>query len=315
MHETDNQTDQTDQTDQSENDSWVVGIDGSEAAAHALDWATGHALGRTSRLQLVTSWQAPISGSTIEGVPAGSSSLDRDLLVKGAQRLVDVAADGVAHLDGISINPIVAHGGPSAVLLDAADDAALLVVGSRGRGGFKRLLLGSTSTQCATHASGPTAIVPRAASTESATDIVVGIDGSDNSIAALVWALAFAQPGTRVEALSVWDISPIAVGADQFFFPEATDLAEERFHHLVDNVVAEHTDGSAPDTAGDVTIERTFVTGVPRRILAERSLSTDLMVLGARGHGAIGSALMGSVSTWTLHHTETTTVIVPAPPI
>lgn len=309
MHDTDNHT-----TNQTNKDTWVVGIDGSDAAAHALDWAAAHAGGRTSRLQLVTSWQAPISGTTVEGVPAGSSSLDRDLMVKSAQQLVQGAADGVADMDGVSVESAVAHGGPSAVLLDAADNAALLVVGSRGRGGFKRLLLGSTSTQCATHASGPTAIVPHAANTEAATDIVVGIDGSDNSIAALVWALAFAQPGTRVEALSIWDISPIAVGADQFFFPEATDLAEERFHHLVDNVVDEHTGGSGDRAPRHVTVERTFVTGIPRRILAERSATTNLMVLGARGHGAVGAALMGSVSTWTLHHTETTTVIVPAPP-
>ena len=94
MHETDNETET--QTGQSENNSWVVGVDGSEAAAHALDWATGHAPGRTSRLQLVTSWLAPISGSTIEGIPAGSSSFDRDLLVDSAQRLVNDAADRVA---------------------------------------------------------------------------------------------------------------------------------------------------------------------------------------------------------------------------
>ncbi len=298
---------------QPDNQAWVVGIDGSDAAAHALEWATIHAPGRTSRLRLVTSWQAPVSAPTVQSVPSGSSVFDQDLLANSAQRVVNAAADGITSADGITLEPVVGHGGPSAVLLDAADDAALLIVGTRGRGGFQRLLLGSTSTQCATHASGAVAVVPQAADTRAARDIVVGIDGSDNSIAALEWALTFAQPGSRVEALSVWDTSPITVGTDQFFFPEATDLAEQRFDHLVDRVVADHPSTSTGENAANVTVEHRFVTGMPRRVLSERSQSTDLLVLGARGHGAIGAALMGSVSTWTLHHANTTTVIVPAP--
>lgn len=291
---------------------WVVGIDGSDAAAHALDWATMHARGRTSRLRLLTSWQAPVSAPTIEGIPSGASVFDQGQLADSAQLLVDAAAESITPIDGITLEPVVAHGGPSAVLLDAADHAALLIVGTRGRGGFQRLLLGSTSTQCATHASGPVAVVPHAADTRVAGDIVVGFDGSDNSIAALEWALTFAQPGSRVEVLSVWDTSPITVGTDQFFFPEATDLAEQRFDHLVDRVVADHPSTCPGQNAANVTVEHRFVTGMPRRVLSERSQSTDLLVLGARGHGAIGAALMGSVSTWTLHHANTTTVIVPA---
>jgi nucleotide-binding universal stress UspA family protein len=307
MNSTDSQIDI-----QPDNRAWVVGIDGSDAAAHALEWATIQAPGRTSRLRLVTSWQAPVSAPTIQSIPSGSSVFDQDQLASSAQRVVDAAADNITPADGITLEPVVAHGGPSAVLLDAADDAALLIVGTRGRGGFQRLLIGSTSTQCATHASGAVAVVPQAADTRAATDIVVGIDGSDNSIAALEWALTFAQPGSRVEALSVWDTSPITVGTDQYFFPEATDLAEQRFDHLVDRVVADHPNTSRGENATNVTVEHHFVAGMPRRVLSERSRSTDLLVLGARGHGAIGAALMGSVSTWTLHHANTTTVIVPA---
>ena len=305
-HETDNQTDT-----QGDRAIWVVGVDGSDAAAHALEWATTHAPGRTPRLRLVTSWQVPIEGATIEGTASGSPGFDRDLLVDSAQRVVAEAACRTAPAEGITLESVVARGAPAAVLLDAAEDATLLVVGTRGRGGFRRLLLGSTSTQCATHASGPVAVVPETTNPGPAVDIVVGIDGSDNSIAALEWALTFAQPGSRVEALSVWDNSPITVGADQFFFPEATDLAEQRFHHLVDRVVAGHSNTSSQPTGGDIAVKRNFVIGTPRRILSERSLSADLVALGARGHGAIGAALLGSVSTWTLHHASTTTVIVP----
>jgi nucleotide-binding universal stress UspA family protein len=282
-----------------------VGIDGSANAEHALAWTTTHADGRASCLRLVTAWQVPLSGPAVETWPMGSPAYDRDLLMKSAQRLVDDAAATAGRNTDVGLQTIVAHGGAAAVLLDAGDEASLLVVGTRGRGGFQRLLLGSTSTQCATHASHPIAVVPEQAEVTETQDIVVGVDGSPNSIAALNWALTFATPDTRVEALSVWDTSPLAAGADQFFFPEATGLAEERFHHLIDEVEAR-----APQ---DRAVERTFVTGMPRQTIAERAESTDLLVVGTRGHGAIGAAVIGSVSTWLLHHVPRAIVIVPSP--
>ena len=236
----------------------------------------------------------------------GSPAYDRDLLMASAQRLADDAAATAGSRCKVAVETRLAHGGAAAVLLAAGDDASLLVVGTRGRGGFQRLLLGSTSTQCATHAKCPVAVVPERAEITETQDIVVGVDGSPNSIAALHWALNFATPETRVEAVSVWDTSPLAAGADQFFFPEATGLAEERFHHQIDDVEASNPRDNA--------VERTFVTGMPRQTIAERAESTDLLVVGARGHGAIGSAVIGSVSTWLLHHVPRAVVVVPGAP-
>jgi nucleotide-binding universal stress UspA family protein len=284
---------------------WVVGIDGSANAEHALAWATAHADGRASRLRLVTAWQVPLSGPAVETWPMGTPAYDRDLLMASAQRLVDDAAATAGHNTDVALQTDITHGGAAAVLLDAGDETSLLVVGTRGRGGFQRLLLGSTSTQCATHTSHPIAVVPERADIRDTQDIVVGVDGSPNSIAALKWALSFATPETRVEAMSVWDTSPLAAGADQFFFPEATGLAEERFHHLIDDVEQSESRNNA--------VVRTFVTGMPRQAIAERAESTDLLVLGARGHGAIGAAVIGSVSTWLLHHVPRAIVVVPSP--
>ncbi len=67
--------------------------------------------------------------------------------------------------------------------------------------------------------------------------LVVAFDGSDNSMTALRWAIGFADPEAVIDCVMVWDVTPIVVGADQFFFPEASDLARERFDHLVDQVV------------------------------------------------------------------------------
>jgi nucleotide-binding universal stress UspA family protein len=202
------------------------------------------------------------------------------------------------------VNAAVGHGGPAQVLLEASQSAALLVIGSRGRGGFSRLLLGSTSTQCATHASVPTIVVPGDVAPTAVETVMVGCDGSPNSMAALRWAIDFAPPGGTVVVVWVWDATPLAVGADAFFFPDASDLAAERFHHLADTVADQAL-------SRNVTLEREFVRGTPRSALAAQADKADLVVVGARGHGAVGAALLGSVSTWLLHHLHRPIAVVP----
>jgi nucleotide-binding universal stress UspA family protein len=132
----------------------------------------------------------------------------------------------------------------------------------------------------------------------------VGCDGSPNSMTALRWAIDFAAPGGTVVVAWVWDATPLAVGADAFFFPDASDLAAERFHHLVDNVADQAR-------ARDVTLEREFIRGTPRSALGAHAEKVDLVAVGARGHGAVGAALLGSVSMWLLHHVHRPIAIVP----
>jgi nucleotide-binding universal stress UspA family protein len=227
-----------------------------------------------------------------------------DALQAAAHTTVEELARSLGPSLEMPVTHSVGHGGAASLLLDAAHSSSLLIVGSRGRGGFARLLLGSTSTQCATHSTAPVVVIPAAAPIGHLAVIVVAFDGSANSIAALQWANEFAAPGSVIECVSVWDTTPIAVGADQFFFPEASALAEERFEHLAMQTIR-------PARRGDVEVRYSFVEGQPRRILAERAASSDLLVVGARGHGAIGIALLGSVSTWLLHQALGPVVVVP----
>lgn len=282
---------------------WVVGLDGSDCAANALEWAAVNADGRAGDVALVTAWQTPVVGAYPMSAPMTMGVDETELHDAAAHDVAEVAADLGGRLD-VPVSASVGHGGPAQVLLDASATAGLLVIGSRGRGGFARLLLGSTSTQCATHASVPTIVVPGDAPPERVERILVGCDGSPNSMTALRWAIDFASPGGTVVVAWVWDATPLAVGADAFFFPDASDLAAERFHHLVDTV----TDQAR---AGGVTLEREFVRGTPRSALAEQAEDVDLVAVGARGHGAVGAALLGSVSTWLLHHVHRPIAIVP----
>jgi nucleotide-binding universal stress UspA family protein len=285
-----------------DNGTWVVGLDGSDCATNALEWAASNVVGRGSSLELVSAWQTPIAGAYPMSSPVTVVD-DTQFHDDAVRDVAEVAADFGRRLT-LPVAASVGHGGPAQVLLEASESAALLVIGSRGRGGFARLLLGSTSTQCATHASVPTIVVPGDAEPASVETVMVGCDGSPNSMAALRWAIDFAPTGGTVVVVWVWDATPLAVGADTFFFPDASDLAAERFHHLVDTVAEQAR-------ARDVTLEREFVRGTPRSALAAQAENADLVVVGARGHGAVGAALLGSVSTWLLHHLHRPVAVVP----
>ena len=295
----------SDSSHRADQGTWVVGLDGSECASNALEWAAVNASGRATAVELVTAWQTPVVGAYPMSAPMMVELDDTDFHDAAAHDVAEIATQLGERLD-VPVVASVGHGGPAQVLLESSESAALLVIGSRGRGGFARLLLGSTSTQCATHASVPTIVVPGDAEPKRAETVLVGCDGSPNSMEALRWAIDFASPGGTVVVAWVWDATPLAVGADAFFFPDASDLAADRFHHLVDSVADQAR-------LRDVTLEREFVRGTPRSALASQAENADIVVVGARGHGAVGAALLGSVSTWLLHHLHRPIAVVPLP--
>lgn len=139
----------------------VVGVDGSDHGARALDWAIDEA-GRRGASRCVAAGRArlaiPVPGADIAGFAASPTVLEA--AETNARKIVDDAA-AVASAAGIENVGTTLVSGPAApALLDAAEGADLLVVGSLGRGGFAGLLLGSVSQQCAHHAPGPIVIVP-----------------------------------------------------------------------------------------------------------------------------------------------------------
>ena len=142
----------------------VVGVDGSEASKDALRWALEEARLRRSPLLAVYAWLFPQIGGR-GYIP--SELLDPELLRATAQEQLDgFVADLAGESDGVEIEHVVRQGPAAQVLVEAAEEAELLVVGSRGRGGFAGLLLGSVSQQCAHHAACPVVIVRGPAQTE-----------------------------------------------------------------------------------------------------------------------------------------------------
>jgi nucleotide-binding universal stress UspA family protein len=134
----------------------VVGIDGSEGSKAALRWARNEARALAARLDVVHVWQYPW---VVTASGAAATGVGRDEFEAEGRRLLEQETDELETGD-VEIHRRLGTGNAAEVLLRAADGADLLVVGSRGRGGFAGLLLGSVSQQCAQHAPCPVVIVP-----------------------------------------------------------------------------------------------------------------------------------------------------------
>jgi nucleotide-binding universal stress UspA family protein len=134
----------------------VVGFDGSDCSREALTFAVQEARMRGARLRIVSAWTVPVT------VYAGAGYVDLSpSQFEQATELVSAdAVTAVAELDPtLDVEPTTPNEQAAAALIAAAEDADLLVVGSRGHGGFARLLLGSVSEQVAHHATCPVTIV------------------------------------------------------------------------------------------------------------------------------------------------------------
>jgi nucleotide-binding universal stress UspA family protein len=148
----------------------VVGVDASEGSRRALRWAAEEAASRDAELEVVhvydytPAWRAEAYPSGAEPGPLEVWGPEMDAATREAadhaQRLVD---EMVAELDrpGVTTHAVLSSR-PAQILVERSADAALLVVGSRGRGGFAGLLLGSVSQRCVMYAACPVVVVPPA---------------------------------------------------------------------------------------------------------------------------------------------------------
>jgi nucleotide-binding universal stress UspA family protein len=133
----------------------VVGIDGSETSRAALRWAMDEARQRKAAVEVVHAWHQPFAGGY-----AYMGEIDLSTFEEDARRVLDAAVDEVDTTGVPSVEPILVADPPTQALLDAAKGASLLVVGTRGRGGFAGLLLGSVGQQVVHHAACPVVVVP-----------------------------------------------------------------------------------------------------------------------------------------------------------
>ncbi len=135
----------------------VVGVDGSEHSLEALRWAAAEARLRHAPLRVVGAFTTPLMSTGYE-----VAAPDPDDLRAASETMLGAAVDAVAAaglLDGIEVSSEALEGHPGERLIALSEEADLLVVGSRGHGGFLGLLLGSVTTYCVNHARCPVVVV------------------------------------------------------------------------------------------------------------------------------------------------------------
>ncbi|MGK5443491.1 universal stress protein [Micromonospora sp. URMC 105] len=272
----------------------LVGYDGSADAGVALDWALDEAQrsGRAVRLAHVFEWLA-VTGWIGPGVAPGI--WPDETARRQVEELVRKAvADAAAARPGLTVRGEVYDGPPALVLQERSADAGLLVLGSRGHGGFAGLLAGSTAVAVTAHAHCPVAVV-RAGQAPAAGPVVVGVDGSE---AARV-ALGFAVESAAQRRVPLRVVRVLAAPPEQ---DERAAVAAGRA--AVQEALAPWRD-ALPDAGVDVEV----LPGNPAAALVEASRSAQLVVVGSRGLGGLRGMLLGSVSQQLLQHASCPVVV------
>lgn len=274
----------------------VAGFDGSEGALRALDWAAAEA----DRTGSVLEVHAAYGGNYSFVTPAEVRGEMARLAEQGVDHVREVAPNVVTKAVGSDTSPVAA-------LVGASKAADLLVVGSRGLGGFRGLVLGSVGHKCALHAHCPVVVVRPSGdhddgrSPQSSDRIVVGLDGTSSSSEALRWAFSEAErAGGVVVAVTCW-VAPNSFG---WAVPAPVSMVEDAEAILRDAV--EPMRALHPD----VPVETRVVGGHPAPTLVEESERARMVVVGSRGHGEFVGSLLGSVSEYCVSHAHCPVLVV-----
>jgi nucleotide-binding universal stress UspA family protein len=135
----------------------IVGVDGSPPSVAALRWAARQAELTGGSIDAVIAWEFPLVASGFGWAP--NKAFDDGTYCELATKTLNAAIGDVNPPPGVAVNQVVMEGNPAQVLLSAAKDADLLVVGNRGHGAFVDALIGSVSVRCLHHATCPVVIV------------------------------------------------------------------------------------------------------------------------------------------------------------
>ena len=283
----------------------VVGFDGSETSQAAARWAAREAQSRGLGLTVIHATVPPMSNGGVWG-PSSPISLDTlDEIRDTAQSAVDAFA---ATLPAGNVQTVVQVGSPSGLLLHASASATLLVVGSRGHGGFKELLLGSVSQQLVAHADCPVVVIRDERSLDTSA-VVVGVDGSPASHAAVDFAFDYAsRHKLSVLAIHAWDVPSF----DLIVMPntpvpvELGDMANTEVR-LAAELLAGY-EARYPD----VSLETRVIRSTPSNAILSVESEAALIVLGTRGHGTVVGSILGSVSHTVLHRAQVPVAVITA---
>lgn len=275
----------------------VVGIDGSENAAAAMEWSVTEASHRGDVLKLVYCLHIPMPAASFAGTMAEPVPM-RDY----AEAALAAAAETARGMDPeLEVQTQLMLGQPAAGLLDASKDASLLVVGARGLDAFGSMYMGSVSMRVAAHAACPTVVIPSDGHEHHHSGpVVVGLEDSPHAIAALRFAADMASlHGTEVIAIHGRRIT-----SDRSL-PRSVEESERSQAELQMADLIERANLDREVTARVVAAD-------PCDALLEAGENASVVVVGSRGRGGFRGMLLGSVSQSVLHGATGPVIVVRA---
>lgn len=282
----------------------VVGVDGSVTGRYALDWAIEEVRVRPRPLHLVHACGWPLLDLPLgpDGYRLPATAHIHDDVQAVAEKLL---ADAASRVDpAIPVTTEISSDLPGRTLIAAARTAATVVVGNRGTGGFTSLLLGSVAEQVARHGRCPVAVVRPAP--EPHGPVVVGVDGSPGSLAALRYAASQAAArGVTLRVVHAWRWPARTGPGEQVpLVHDPAVLAGEE-----ERLLAESVAGLAEDFP-DLAVDRRLVHDRAAPALIAAAADAAMTVVGSRGRGGFTGLLLGSVSHQILHHAAGPVVVV-----
>ena len=282
----------------------VVGVDGSAASDAAIHWAAHEAAMRGLPIKLIN----VVAPTLLSSAMAPNDTITQGQLDQ-ARQIIDQARRVVDEVPGekpADIHAEMRYASVVPTLVDASNDAQMIVVGRSGRGGWGPNILGSVTSGLLHHAQCPVAVVhaPESAQHEIREDapILVGIDGSAASEAAV--ALAFDEAshrGVPLVALHAW--------SDVGVFP-ILGMDWRTYRDEGDEVLGERLAGWQ-ERYPEVQVHRRLVCDVPARWLIDESKNAQLVVLGSHGRGGYPGMHLGSVSSAVVQSVRVPVIVTP----
>ena len=286
----------------------IVGADGSEPSFQALRWAVHEARRHRAEVQVVSCYLVP-GYAGFDGTAIYPSSIDVEALQEAATAVVQRAAKVVEAIDpALVVEGATPMSSPVVGITDVAMVGDEIVVGATGHSGLAAGLLGSVAAGVTHRAHVPVIVVPAKSSVEfgdSMKKIVVGVDGSQESLLALDWAYnAALLSGAELTVVHSWlypypvtELSPREVRR-----PMEAD-AENELQSSLDSLGTRLTDGS-------VVIHRELREDSAVDALLKEGDGADLVVVGSRGRGGFRARLLGSVSRTLVQHASCPVAVI-----